>query len=120
MTPKFRILCYVCTNAMGHSAGANETLDMLGEMLDSFGQDLSTKAIEILLQTNWIKIYCGAYDVVKLGLLWHQEVSELELTLLTRRIKGNIQKDLNIHVVVSKSNIAIKYKRLQTWSSFLG
>ena len=46
------------TDAMGHSAGANETLDMLGEMLDSFGEDLSTKAIEILLQTNWFKIYC--------------------------------------------------------------
>ena len=33
MPPTFRILCYVCTDAMGHSAGA---LEMLDEMLDSF------------------------------------------------------------------------------------
>ena len=36
MTPKFRILCYVCTDSMGHSAGARETLEMLDGMLDSF------------------------------------------------------------------------------------
>ena len=35
MTPKFLILCNVCTDSMG-SAGAHETLDILGEMLDSF------------------------------------------------------------------------------------
>ena len=36
LTPKFRIICYVCTNSMGHSAGAHGTLEMLDEMLDSF------------------------------------------------------------------------------------
>ena len=32
---KFRILCYICTDSMGHSAGAHETLEMLHGMLDS-------------------------------------------------------------------------------------
>ena len=42
MAPKFRILCYVCTtklvctDSMGHSAGAHETLEMLDGILDSF------------------------------------------------------------------------------------
>ena len=36
--PKFRILCFLCTESIGHSAGAHETLEMLGEMLDSFDQ----------------------------------------------------------------------------------
>ena len=33
---KFRIPCYICTDSMGHSAGAHETLEMLDGMLDSF------------------------------------------------------------------------------------
>ena len=35
MTPKFPIQCYVCTDSMGHSAGAPETLEMLDAMLYS-------------------------------------------------------------------------------------
>ena len=35
LTPKLQILCYVCTDSMGHRAGAHETLEMLDGMLDS-------------------------------------------------------------------------------------
>ena len=34
--PKFRILCNVRTDSVGHSAGAHETPEMLDEMLYSF------------------------------------------------------------------------------------
>ena len=37
LPPAFRILCYVCTDSMGHSAGAHETLEMLDGMLYLFG-----------------------------------------------------------------------------------
>ena len=37
LTPKLRILCYVRTDSMGHSAGAHETRGMLDGMLYSFG-----------------------------------------------------------------------------------
>ena len=36
MTPKFRVLCYVCIDSMRNSAGAHQTLEILDEMLDSF------------------------------------------------------------------------------------
>ena len=36
MTPKFQILCFLCTDSMGHGAGAHETQEMLEGMLDSF------------------------------------------------------------------------------------
>ena len=36
LTPKYRIICDVCTDSMGHSAGAHETLEMLDGMSDSF------------------------------------------------------------------------------------
>ena len=35
LTPKYRILCYLCTDYIGHRGGAHETLEMLDGMLDS-------------------------------------------------------------------------------------
>ena len=34
--PKFRILCYVCTDSIGYCAGAHETLEILDGILDLF------------------------------------------------------------------------------------
>ena len=44
--PKYRILCYVCTDSIGHSAGAHETLEILDGMLDSFNHPESRAAQE--------------------------------------------------------------------------
>ena len=48
----------VCTDSMGHSAGAHATLKMLDGMLDSFGQGLS-RAAQSKAEQRRTKLYAA-------------------------------------------------------------